>query len=195
MKPRLTLALGALVLTALLGSTSEAKKAAKAVKVELVTSMGKIVLELYPDKAPKTVENFVKYVKDGHYAGTIFHRVIDGFMVQGGGFDASFKQKPGRPAIQNEADNGLKNDRGTIAMARTPNPHSATAQFFINVSDNEALNHRGKDLQGWGYCVFGKVTKGMDVVDKIKAVPTGAKGPFGKDAPQTDVLIKSAKVL
>ena len=163
--------------------------------VLLTTTLGKIKLELNGEKAPKTVENFMAYVRSGHYKGTIFHRVISTFMIQGGGFDKTFTKKDARPPIQNEADNGLKNDRGTIAMARTGDPHSAAAQFFINVKDNGMLNHRSKDVRGWGYCVFGKVTEGMDVVDKIKVVPTGAKGMFPTDAPQTDVVITDAKEL
>ncbi len=169
--------------------------AAKSPKVELTTSMGTIVLELNPGKAPKTVESFLGYVKKGHYDGTIFHRVIQDFMIQGGGFDTAGKKKPTGAPIKNEADNGLKNDRGTVAMARTPDPHSAAAQFFINVKDNDGLNHTAKTEDGWGYCVFGKVVKGMDVVDKIRKVRTGAKFEFGKDAPQTDVVIKKARVL
>ena len=171
------------------------KKADKNPVVEIVTSMGAIQVELFPDKAPKTVENFLKYVKSGHYNGTIFHRVIDNFMIQGGGFDAKYNKKPTRASIKNEADNGLTNDRGTVAMARTPNPHSAAAQFFINVKNNDFLNHQGKTLKGWGYCVFGKVVKGMDVVDKIKKVPTGAGGPFDRDVPTKQILIKTTKVL
>ena len=171
------------------------KKADKNPVVEIVTSMGAIQVELFPDKAPKTVENFVKYVKSGHFNGTIFHRVIDNFMIQGGGFDAKYEKKPTRASIKNEADNGLTNERGTVAMARTPNPHSAAAQFFINVKNNDFLNHQGKTLKGWGYCVFGKVVKGMDVVDKIKKVPTGAGGPFDRDVPTKQILIKTAKVL
>ncbi len=163
-------------------------------KVKLTTSMGPIVLELDEQKAPATVENFLGYVKSGHYDGTIFHRVISDFMIQGGGFDASYKQKQTRAPVQNEADNGLKNKRGTVAMARTGDPHSATAQFFVNVVDNAFLDHKAKDQQGWGYCVFGRVTEGMDVVDKIKDVPTGANGPFTKDAPNTPVVITHARV-
>jgi peptidyl-prolyl cis-trans isomerase B (cyclophilin B) len=163
--------------------------------VELTTSMGKIQLQLFAEKAPKSVANFIKYAKSGHYNGTVFHRVIDNFMVQGGGFDTKLEKKPTRASITNEADNGLKNERGTVAMARTPNPHSAAAQFFINVKSNDFLNHRSKSVEGWGYCVFGKVIKGMDVVDRIKKVKTGPKGPFGKDVPLTDVVIKKAKVL
>ena len=168
---------------------------AKNPKVKLSTSMGDIEVELFADKAPKSVANFMAYVKSGHYDGTVFHRVISGFMVQGGGFDAEFNKKPTKAPVQNEADNGLKNLKGTLAMARTSDPHSASAQFFINVVDNAFLDHKSKDARGWGYAVFGKVTKGMDVVEKIKDVKTGRKGPFAKDAPQTDVLIKSAKAL
>jgi peptidyl-prolyl cis-trans isomerase B (cyclophilin B) len=170
-------------------------KSKKNPTVELATSMGSIRIELYPDKAPKTVENFLGYVKSGHYNGTIFHRVIADFMIQGGGFDGAYQQKATRAPITNEADNGLKNDRSTIAMARTGDPNSATAQFFINVKDNDMLNHRSKDQRGWGYCVFGKVVQGMDVVDKIRAVPTGPGGPFPTDAPQKQVVIKKARQL
>jgi peptidyl-prolyl cis-trans isomerase B (cyclophilin B) len=139
------------------------------------------------------VENFLAYVDGKHYDGTIFHRVIDGFMVQGGGFDARYEKKATRAAIQNEADNGLKNKRGTVAMARTSDPHSATAQFFVNVADNAFLDHQAKEGQGWGYTVFGKVVAGMEVVDAIKGVRTGAGGPFPKDAPQEQVLIRAAR--
>ncbi|MDA0631427.1 MAG: peptidylprolyl isomerase, partial [Proteobacteria bacterium] len=141
--------------------------------VEMTTTFGSITLELDSDKAPKTVENFLSYVNDGFYNGTIFHRVIDNFMIQGGGFDANMQQKPTADPIENEADNGLTNDRGTIAMARTMDPHSATAQFFINVKNNDFLNHSGKNMQGWGYTVFGRVVSGDDVLDKIRAVSTG----------------------
>ena len=162
--------------------------------VRIETSMGLIRAELYPDKAPATVANFLKYVTAGQFDGTIFHRVIPGFMAQGGGYTPDFKKKPTREPIQNEADNDLTNELGTLAMARTPNPHSATAQFFINVKANAFLNHRGKTPSGWGYCVFGKVIEGMDVVKKIEVVPTGAVGPFSKDAPKTTVMIKSIKL-
>ena len=163
-------------------------------QVDIKTNMGTIRLELYPAKAPKTVENFLQYVKDGHYNGTVFHRVIDGFMVQGGGFDPAYKQKPTRDPVQNEAKNGLKNEAGTIAMARTPAPHSATAQFFINVNNNEFLNaERAQD--GWGYAVFGKVVSGMDVVTKIAKTPTGAAGPFRSDVPKQPVTIESVTVV
>jgi cyclophilin family peptidyl-prolyl cis-trans isomerase len=163
-------------------------------QVDIKTNVGTIRLELYPAKAPKTVENFLQYVKDGHYNNTIFHRVIDGFMIQGGGFEGSYKQKPTRRPVQNEAKNGLKNDVGTVAMARTSEPDSATAQFFVNVSSNEFLNaERAQD--GWGYAVFGKVVSGMDVVTKIAKTPTGAAGPFRSDVPKQPVLIESVTVV
>ncbi len=161
--------------------------------VKLHTNYGVIALELDAAKAPETVKNFLGYVESGHYDNTIFHRVIDGFMVQGGGFEPGMKQKPTRAPIKNEAANGLKNDRYTIAMARTGDPHSATAQFFINVKDNDFLNHTAPTPQGWGYCVFGKVTEGQDVVDRIKAVQTGRSG-MHQDVPQQDVLIERAEV-
>jgi peptidyl-prolyl cis-trans isomerase B (cyclophilin B) len=160
--------------------------------VKLHTSVGTITLELDSEKAPQTVRNFLDYVAAGHYDNTIFHRVIDGFMIQGGGFEAGMKQKPAREPIKNEADNGLKNDAGTIAMARTSDPHSATAQFFINVADNAFLNYTAASPSGWGYCVFGKVVEGMDVVDKIRIVTTGSKG-FHQDVPVEDVIIKHAE--
>lgn len=163
-------------------------------RVELKTSMGTIVLELYPDKAPKTVANFLQYVKDGHYQGTQFHRVIDSFMIQGGGFDRNFKEKPTRASIENEAANGLKNDIGTIAMARRPDPHSASAQFFINLKNNDFLNYREPSAQGWGYTVFGKVVSGMDVVDKIAKVATANAGPH-QNVPREPVVIESASVI
>jgi peptidyl-prolyl cis-trans isomerase A (cyclophilin A) len=165
-----------------------AHAAAWAQKVKLSTSMGDIVVQLDKAKAPKTVDNFVQYVKDGHYNGTVFHRVIDGFMIQGGGMTADMKEKSTRAPIPLEADNGLKNDRGTIAMARTMDPNSATAQFFINVADNAALNARGP---GNGYAVFGKVVSGMDVVDKIRQVKTGFKPPHA-DVPVEPIVIKKA---
>ena len=163
-------------------------------KVALNTNQGRIVIALDAAKAPKTVANFVDYVQGGHYNGTIFHRVIDGFMIQGGGFDTKMQQKSTKAPITNEADNGLANDIGTIAMARTNDPHSATAQFFINVGNNGFLNHSGKNPQGWGYAVFGKVTEGLDVVNKIKGVPTGSSG-FHQDVPRTPVVIESAEVI
>ena len=162
--------------------------------IKLETSMGDITLELDREKAPITTDNFVKYVEDGFYDGTIFHRVIDGFMVQGGGFDKDMQQKPTRGNIQNEADNGLKNEAYTVAMARTPDPHSASSQFFINVNNNEFLNHQAKTQEGWGYAVFGKVVEGREVVDKIKAVKTGSKG-FHRDVPVEPVQIIKATVL
>lgn len=159
----------------------------------LHTNYGDIELELDFEKAPKTAQNFQKYAADGFFDGTIFHRVIDNFMVQGGGFTEDMQQKETGAPIENEADNGLVNDTGTIAMARTSDPHSATAQFFINVRDNDFLNHKSKDTQGWGYCVFGKVSKGMDVVEKIKNVETGSSGPH-QDVPVESVLIERVTV-
>ena len=164
-------------------------------QVELKTNMGTITLELYPEKAPKTVENFMQYVQDGHYKGTIFHRVIPTFMIQGGGFTVDYVQKKTRPPVQNEANNGLRNELGTVAMARTGDPHSATAQFFINHKNNEFLNFSAPNAQGWGYTVFGKVIKGMDVVNKIAAVETGPLGPFPSDVPRKMVVIEDAKVV
>jgi peptidyl-prolyl cis-trans isomerase B (cyclophilin B) len=157
------------------------------------TNFGQISIELDFEKAPKTAANFQKYVEDGHYDGTIFHRVIDGFMIQGGGFDEDMLQKETREPVENEADNGLKNDTGTLAMARTQDPHSASAQFFINVKDNDFLNFRSKDINGWGYCVFGKVVEGMDVVNKIKAVKTGSSMGH-QDVPVDSVIIEAATV-
>jgi peptidyl-prolyl cis-trans isomerase B (cyclophilin B) len=161
--------------------------------VKLHTNHGIIMIELDAERAPETVRNFLAYVESGHYANTIFHRVIDGFMVQGGGFEPGMKQKPTQPPVKNEADNGLKNDRYTLAMARTSDPHSASAQFFINVSDNNFLNHSAPTPQGWGYCVFGRVVEGQDVVDKITAVKTGNRGPHA-DVPVEDVVIERAEV-
>lgn len=161
-------------------------------QIKLTTSSGNIVLELDETNAPKTVANFLAYVDDGFYNGTVFHRVIDGFMIQGGGFEPGMKQKPTKDPIENEADNGLKNDAYTIAMARTADVHSATAQFFINVSKNDFLNFSAPTQQGYGYCVFGKVIEGQDVVDQIKKVQTGSKG-FHGDVPLEDVVIQSAE--
>jgi peptidyl-prolyl cis-trans isomerase B (cyclophilin B) len=161
--------------------------------VRLNTSMGSITLELDRERAPRTVENFLNYVRSGHYNNTLFHRVINGFMIQGGGFEAGMHQKPTAKPIQNEAANGLKNDRYTIAMARTPDPHSATAQFFINVADNELLNFKAPDTRDWGYCVFGRVTGGTDVVDRIKGVATVRYGTH-QDVPDQDVVIETAEV-
>jgi peptidyl-prolyl cis-trans isomerase B (cyclophilin B) len=163
-------------------------------RVKLGTSAGDIVLELYPDKAPQTVANFLQYVRDGHYNGTIFHRVIDGFMIQGGGFEPGMTQKPTRDAIENEASNGLKNEAYTVAMARTPNPNSATAQFFINVANNSFLNFTAPTAQGYGYAVFGKVVEGMDVVDKIRKVKTGSRAGH-QDVPLEDVVITKAEIV
>jgi peptidyl-prolyl cis-trans isomerase B (cyclophilin B) len=160
--------------------------------VLLTTNHGNIKLDLYADKAPKTVENFLNYVKSGHYDGTIFHRVIDGFMIQGGGFEPGMKQKATNPPIENEAKNGLKNEPYTVAMARTSDPHSASAQFFINVKNNAFLDYPGQD--GWGYCVFGKVVEGQDVVDKIRTVKTTRSGMFA-DVPAENVVIEKAEVV
>lgn len=160
--------------------------------VLLTTNHGNITIELDAEKAPKTVENFLAYVNSGHYAGTIFHRVIDGFMIQGGGFEPGMKQKPTNANVENEAKNGLKNDLYTLAMARTSDPHSASAQFFININNNTFLDYPGQD--GWGYCVFGKVTDGTDVVEKIKSVKTTRSGMFA-DVPVEDVIIEKAEVI
>ncbi len=162
--------------------------------VRLNTTMGSITIELDSDKAPVTVRNFLDYVRSGHYSNTMFHRVINGFMIQGGGFEPGMRQKSSRKPIENEATNGLKNDKYTIAMARTSDPHSATAQFFINVADNDFLNHTMTNAQGWGYCVFGRVSSGTEVVDKIKSVPTMRYG-MHQDVPDQEVLIESAEVL
>jgi peptidyl-prolyl cis-trans isomerase B (cyclophilin B) len=161
---------------------------------QIETSLGTLTVELNDEKAPKSVANFIKYVESGHYDGTIFHRVIKNFMIQGGGFEAGMKQKPTLDPIANEADNGLKNDRGTLAMARTNDPHSATCQFFINVVDNDFLNFTSPTPRGWGYAVFGRVTEGTEVLDKIKAVRTGNKG-FHQDVPVEDVSIVKAIML
>ena len=163
-------------------------------QVLLKTNKGDITLTLDAAKAPKTVANFLEYVKSGHYDGTIFHRVIDNFMIQGGGMTAGLKEKSSGAQIENEANNGLKNERGTVAMARTSDPHSATAQFFINVNDNDFLNHTAPNAQSWGYAVFGKVTDGLDVVDVIRKVKTGNSG-FHQDVPTEDVVIEKATVL
>ena len=161
-------------------------------QVEMKTSLGTLTIELYPDKAPKTVENFLQYARDGFFDGTVFHRVIPGFMIQGGGMSPELKEKPTRPPVPNEAKNGLKNETGTIAMARTADPHSATAQFFINLQNNGFLDYPGRD--GWGYAVFGKVVQGLDVVEKIARVPTGNSG-FHQNVPTKPVLIEAARVL
>jgi peptidyl-prolyl cis-trans isomerase B (cyclophilin B) len=163
-------------------------------RLALETSKGRIVLELFADKAPRSVENFLGYAQSGHYDGTVFHRVIPGFMIQGGGFTPDMSQKPTRAPIQNEADNGLPNRRGTVSMARTGEPHSATAQFYINLVDNSGLDHRDKSPQGWGYAVFGQVVEGMDVVDAIAAVRTGTRS-FHQNVPVEPVVIQSAEVV
>ena len=169
-------------------------------QVKFTTTAGEFVIELYPDKAPNTVENFLSYVRDGHYNGLIFHRVINNFMIQGGGYDARYMEKPTRPPLKHEgaevkAKGGPTNTVGTIAMARTNNPHSASSQFFINVNNNDFLNHSAPSGQGWGYVAFGKVVSGMEVVNKIKLTPTGAGGPFPSDVPQTQVVIQSAALV
>ena len=161
--------------------------------VILHTSQGNITLELDAVRAPKTVANFLDYVRAGHFDNTLFHRVIDGFMIQGGGFTPDFQQRPTRAPVENEANNGLKNVRYSVAMARTGDPHSATVQFFINVSDNDFLNHRSPEGNGWGYCVFGHVVAGTDVVDRIKSVPTGNRG-MHQNVPEQDVLIDRAEI-
>lgn len=162
--------------------------------IKLTTSMGEMTVELYDDKAPETVKNFLAYVEDGFFDGTIFHRVIPGFMIQGGGFDIDMNQKPTKDQIQNEADNGLKNEPYTLAMARTPDPHSASSQFFINVADNAFLNHTAKNADGWGYCVFGKVVEGTDVADQIAQVETTRKG-WHDDVPKKAVKIEKVEVI
>lgn len=161
--------------------------------VILHTNYGDITLQLHADKAPETVANFLNYVNKGHYNNTLFHRVIDGFMIQGGGFDPQMNQKPTDAPIKNEANNGLVNKVGAIAMARTNDPHSATSQFFINIAENDFLNFRSEDSQGWGYCVFGEVSEGMDVVERIRKVKTGSYG-FHQDVPKEEVIITSAEV-
>ena len=165
-----------------------------AAHILMTTTLGPMTLELYADSAPKTVENFLSYVSNGFYDGTIFHRVINNFMVQGGGFTADMEQKATQAPIDNEANNGLENTRGTIAMARTQDPHSATAQFFINVQDNDFLNHTGENMQGWGYTVFGKVTDGEDVLDKIRCVQTGSQAGH-QDVPVEPIIIESVAVI
>jgi peptidyl-prolyl cis-trans isomerase B (cyclophilin B) len=183
-------------------STADAKapKAAKkmtehSTQVKFETSQGDFVVQLDKAKAPATVANFLAYVKDGFYDGTIFHRIIPGFMAQGGGYTEDFKQKPTKAPIKNEADNGLLNKRGSIAMARTSDPHSATAQFFINFIDNSFLNYKSQTQQGWGYTVFGEVVQGMDVVDGFGKIPTGPGGPFPSDVPKTTIVINKATVI
>jgi peptidyl-prolyl cis-trans isomerase B (cyclophilin B) len=183
------------ILFAALALLASLTATAAAPQVELKTNLGPIVIELYPDKAPLTVENFLQYVKAGHFDGTLFHRVIPGFMIQGGGFTADFSQKPTRPPVKNEAGNGLKNTVGTVAMARTAEPHSATAQFFINVADNASLDFRFPTQQGYGYTVFGKVVNGMDVVNRIVKVPTGPGPAPHMNVPVKPVIIEKASVV
>lgn len=190
---RLILAVG-LMAGLILGAGASARAERSHPLVKLETSMGDITLELYPDKAPATVANFLEYVNAGFFNGTIFHRVISGFMIQGGGLDAQMNKKATRAPIKNEADNGLTNDAYTAAMARTGDPHSATAQFFINTVNNGFLNHTAKTPQGWGYAVFGKVVKGKEVVDKIKAVPTATQGMYENVPVQPVTIIKATVV-
>jgi len=175
-------------------ATQPTAKKGNATMVKLHTNFGDITIQLDAEKAPNTVKNFLEYVKNGSYSNTIFHRVIDGFMIQGGGFEPGMRQKPTLAPIQNEAANGLKNDKYTLAMARTGDPHSATAQFFINTKNNDFLNYTAANQQGYGYCVFAKVVEGMDVVDKISKVPTGNVGGFG-DVPKEDVIITKAEIV
>ena len=191
---KLLLMLVCFVLAVSFGKTGVAEAEEGAPRVRLETNKGLIVLELDAKAAPKTVENFLAYARDGHYDGTIFHRVIKGFMIQGGGFTEEMKQKKTKTPIENEADNGLKNARGTIAMARTNDPHSATSQFFINTVDNTFLDFKGKNPQGWGYCVFGKVVEGLDVVDTIEKVSTGSKGGH-QDVPKEAIVIEKAEIV
>lgn len=199
----LTLATVGLLAFSSLSMAAQAPKASKANKsmtetstqVKFETTLGDFVVKLNPEKAPVTVKNFLEYVQEGHYDGTIFHRVIGGFMAQGGGYAEDFRQKPTHAPIKIEADNGLLNKRGTIAMARTSDPNSATAQFFVNYKDNGFLDYTAPTLQGWGYAVFGEVTQGMDVVDAMAKVPTGAGGPMRSDVPQTPIVIRKASVV
>ena len=190
MKRNLALALAAAFL---LAATLKGETAVKNPSVVMKTSLGSVTIELYADKAPETVKNFLQYVNDKFYDGTVFHRVIDGFMIQGGGFSSDKAQKPTKPPIKNESSNGLQNKNGTLAMARTGDPNSATAQFFINVKDNGFLD-KAQSQDGWGYCVFGKVTAGMDIVNKIKAAPTSNQGGAFVNAPVTPVVIESIRV-
>ena len=186
-----TAALTVLLLSCLAAGTAGA---ADRPRVTFETTQGAFVLELDRSSTPGTVENFLAYVRDGFYRGTVFHRVIPGFMIQGGGYTEGLRQRPTRAPIRNEADRAAANDRGSIAMARTRDPHSATAQFFINVAGNDFLNHRGKTPRGWGYAVFGRVVEGMDTVDRIAALPTGSGGPFSKDVPLEAVVIRDTRV-
>ena len=180
---------------ALMLSVSGSLQAAGKPKVYFKTNIGDFTLELEPERAPKTVANFLQYVRDGHYDGLIFHRVIKAFMIQGGGFDKNCNKVPTREAIENEADKGISNERGTIAMARTNDPHSATNQFFINVKFNGFLNHRSKTSEGWGYTAFGRVIDGMNIVGRISRMETGSGGPFSSDVPKDKVVIERAKII
>jgi peptidyl-prolyl cis-trans isomerase B (cyclophilin B) len=191
---RTTLVYLMLFLFSTLSFATENKMSNTHSKVKLTTSLGDVVIQLEDEKAPVSAANFLAYVKQGFYSGTIFHRVIPGFMAQGGGFDSAFKQKETNPPIKNEADNGLKNKRGTLAMARTNDPHSATAQFFINYKDNSFLDHTSPSPSGWGYAVFGEVVEGMDVVDAMAKQATGNRGPH-QDVPKTDIVIDKAEVI
>ena len=184
----------ALALLALACLTAGAAEREARPRVTFETTHGSFVLELDRSSAPETVDNFLQYAGDGFYRGTIFHRVIAGFMIQGGGYTEGFRQRPTRAPIRNEADRAGPNDRGSIAMARTRDPHSATAQFFINVVDNDFLNHRGRTPEGWGYAVFGHVVEGMDTVDRIAALPTGRGGPFTKDVPRDAVVVRETRI-
>lgn len=181
-------------LAALALALASAGAALAGTTVEMKTNVGTMTIELFDDKAPETVANFLQYVKDGFYKGTIFHRVIPGFMIQGGGFTTDFKEKPTRAPVRNEANNGLKNTLGTLAMARTGQPHSATAQFFINVNDNGFLDHRAPNPRGWGYAVFGRVVKGMEVTETILAIRTSNRGPY-ENVPNTDVVIEDVRII
>jgi peptidyl-prolyl cis-trans isomerase B (cyclophilin B) len=189
--------IGLLAFSSLTFAAERSKKMPEttATKVKFETTLGDFVLQLDPAKAPVTVKNFITYVKEGHYNGTIFHRVIPGFMAQGGGYTQDFKQKATHASIKNEADNGLPNKRGSIAMARTPDPNSASSQFFINFKDNTFLNYTSPTPQGWGYAVFGEVVEGMDVVDAMAKVPTGPGGPMPTDVPQTPIVVEKASVV
>ncbi|MCM3878068.1 MAG: peptidylprolyl isomerase [Thermoanaerobaculia bacterium] len=191
MRKHVTLALAAALLAT---ATLKGEPPVKNPSVVMKTSLGSVTMELFADKAPETVKNFLAYVNDKHYDGTVFHRVIDGFMIQGGGFGVDGREKPKKAPIKNESANGLQNKVGTLAMARTPDPHSASAQFFVNVKDNSFLD-KAQSQDGWGYCVFGKVTEGIDVVNKIKATPTANKGGAFTNAPVTPVVIESARVV
>lgn len=186
----LTLLRGIFLIVCIAVASTSSKAADNNPTVQMTTNLGILTIELYPEKAPKTVENFLQYVNEGHYNGTIFHRVIEGFMIQGGGFTLEFEEKESRQPIENEADNLLPNIKFSIAMARTQEPHSATAQFFINTANNDFLNHRAKNASGWGYTVFGQITDGEKLVDWISKTPTGGAGPFNKDVPVYPIVIE-----